>query len=145
VHVNLGTAEPELGGTATRNLFSFFSFFSDVFHESTRVNPLRSYGSMENVSIVHIYNSLELMITASAAGPGKTVRVMWYENPFTVIIRVHELMLLARSAGVEVIAESGLATLACLYRGTAEKGSASLSSLLVLLGDQSRSPSGHCP
>ena len=80
------------------------------------------------------------MITASAAGAGKSI--IWYDN--LLIVRVHELMLLASSAIIEDIRKlqrSGLASLAffyCDFRDDQKKDLRGLlSSLLVQLGGKS--------
>jgi hypothetical protein len=132
LHVNLDIAELEHGGL--------------------RVTPIRSgnilvqvryYGSMENVSILYLYSFLKLMMTASAAGAGKSV--IWYDSLSTV--RVHSLILFASSATIDdilALRNFGLASLAffyCDFRDAQMKDRRGprglLSSLLVQLGEQS--------
>ena len=76
---------------------------------------------MENAGISHLYNSLELMITASATGVGKSM--MWYDNP--LIIRAHDLMLLAvlqsSHRGLRTLQKYELATLAFIEFRDEEK------------------------
>jgi hypothetical protein len=99
-----------------------------------------SYGLMENVSISYPYSFLELMISAIAAGAGKSV--IWCDSPLT--IRIQELMPLASSAIIEDIRtsqKSGMASLAffyCDFREDQKKDKRGLlSSLLVQLCEQS--------
>jgi hypothetical protein len=127
--VNLGIADPGHGGlkvTLTRN--------------GNLPVQVPSYGLTENVSISHRYFFLKLMVTASAAGAGKSV--IWCDNFLSVCS--HWLMLLASSAIIEdirTLQKSGLASLAffyCDFRDDQKKDLRGLlSSLLVQLCEQS--------
>ena len=99
-----------------------------------------SYGLMENVSISRLYSLLKLIISASAAGAGKSV--IWCDN--LSVAPTLELILLASSAIIEDIhslRKSGLASLAffyCDFRDNQKKGQRGLlSSLLLQLSEQS--------
>jgi hypothetical protein len=99
-----------------------------------------SCGLMENVGDSHLYFFLELTITGSAAGAGKSV--IWCDN--LSIVHICDLMLLASSAIIEdirTLQKSGLASLAffyCDFRGDQKKDRRGLlSSLLVQLCEQS--------
>jgi hypothetical protein len=65
--MNLGIAEPEHGG-----------FKVTLMRSGNVLVRAPFYGLMENVSTSHPFFSQELIITASAAGAGKSV--IWCEN-----------------------------------------------------------------
>jgi hypothetical protein len=95
---------------------------------------------MENVSISYPYSFVKLMITASAAGAGKSV--IWCDSISIVCIR--KLILLPSSAIIEdirTLQKSGLASLAFFYcdfrEGQKKDLRGLLSSLLVQLSEQS--------
>lgn len=105
-----------------------------------RLVQVPSYGLMESVSISYSYSLLKLIITASAAGAGKSV--IWCV--ILSIARTPELILLASSAIIEDIhlsQKSGLASLAffyCDFRDDQKKGQHGLLlSLLAQLCEQS--------
>jgi len=95
---------------------------------------------MENVSIQCLYYFLKLMMTASAAGAGKSV--IWYYS--LSLVRDRRLILFASSATIDDILrlqKSGLASLAFFYcdfrDGQKKDRRGLLSSLLIQLGEQS--------
>jgi hypothetical protein len=127
--VNLGTVEPERGG-----------FKVTLMRNGNHLVQVPSYGLMENVSILYLYSFLGLMITATAAGAGKSV--IWCDN--LSIVHICELMFLASSAIIEdirALQKSGLASLAFFYFDFREDQKKDrrglLSSLLVQLCEQS--------
>ncbi len=101
---------------------------------------VRYYGFMENVSISYLYPFLKLMVTASAAGAGKSV--IWYVS--LSIVRVRRLILFSSSATIDdirTLQKYGLASLAFFYcdfrDGQKKDRRGLLSSLLIQLGEQS--------
>jgi NACHT domain len=125
---NLGMTDLEHGG------------FKATLTRSGNLLVQPSYGSMENVIIFHSYLSLELTISAFAAGAGKSV--IWCDN--FLIARIRRLMLLTSSAIVEdirILQKSGLASLAffyCDFREDQKKDQRGLlSSILAQLCEQS--------
>ena len=118
-------------------------------HGGFRVTPMRSgnllvrvryCGFMENVSTSYLYPFLKLMMTASAAGAGKSV--IWYDG--LSIVRVCRLILFGSSAiidDIRTLQKSGLASLGffyCDFKDDQKKDRRGLlSSLLVQLGGQS--------
>jgi hypothetical protein len=127
--MNLDTAEPEHGGLR-----------ATLMRNGNLLVQVPSYGLMENVRIPLRYSILKLIITASAAGAGKSV--IWCDN-FSIIF-IRKLMLLASSAIIEdirTLQKSGLASFAffyCDFREDQKKDQRGLlSSLLVQLCEQS--------
>jgi hypothetical protein len=77
--VNLGTEDPEHGG-----------FKVTLMRNGNLLVRVPSCGLMENVSYSHPCSLLQLRITASSAGAGKSV--IWCDN--LDIVRIRELMLI---------------------------------------------------
>jgi hypothetical protein len=126
--VNLDIAELDHGG-----------FRATPMQSGNTLFQVRYYGFMENVSVSYLYSFLELMMTASAAGAGKSI--IWYDR---ISVRFRRLILFASSATIDdirTLQKSGLASLAffyCDFRDSKKKDRRGLlSSLLVQLGEQS--------